>query len=292
MRLFCGLEAIASEHEPLASHTHFGLGGPARWVLRPRDESELATVLRRSRQAGLRVRVLGRGANLLVRDEGVPDVVVRLSAPHWGRIEFSDGAVTAGGGADMHRLVLETVRRGLSGLERMGGIPGTVGGCICMNAGGRDGEIGELVRSVRVMDASGCVRDLHRGELRFAYRRSSLAGQIVLAVELTVEPDDPTRIKRRLREVWKYKSASQPLKAHSAGCIFKNPPGMSAGRMIEQVGMKGRRVGGAEVSRTHANFIVAHAGSTSSDVLRLISRIQESVHERYDVLLELEVEVW
>jgi len=292
MRLFAGLEEITSENEPLAPHTTFRLGGPASRLVRPRSEAELAEVLRRARLAELPLRMLGGGANLLVREQGVPGVVVQLDAPAWKQVHFAEDGVRAGGGVNMARLVNEAARHGLAGLERMAGIPGSVGGCVRMNAGGRGGSIGELVRTVRVMDPSGQVSERTGRESDFGYRRSHLDGLLVLSVDLSLEPDDPQRVRRRRDEMWRYKQATQPLSEHSAGCIFRNPVGHSAGRLIEEAGLKGRRIGGAEVSRKHANFIVARTGGRTDDVLRLISVIQQTVNDRYDVCLDLEVEVW
>lgn len=292
MRWFAGLETIVSENERLAPHTSFRLGGPARWLVRPENETQLSTVLSRARNAGLCVRMLGRGANLLIRDHGVDAVVVQLSAPYWRHVEFSDDTVLARAGANVPGLVVQAVRRGLTGLERMAGIPGSVGGCVRMNAGGRAGCMADIVRRVRVMNPDGGVVELNRDEIDFDYRTARLGDRLVLSAALAVEPDDPTDTRQRCLDIWDFKRRTQPLGSNSAGCIFKNPPGKSAGQLIDAAGLKGERVGGAAVSDRHANFIVADHGATADDVLRLIERVQHRVHDMYAVDLGLEVELW
>jgi len=292
MQLLTDWARITSEEERLAPLTYFRLGGPARWLVRPESDEELAAVMQRAADAGVRTRLIGRGANLLVSDAGVPDMVIHLSAPHWRRCEFSDDGVIAGAGTNIARLASESVRRGMSGLERMAGIPGSVGGCVRMNAGGRGGSIGEILRRIRVMDRAGEIREFTRDELTIGYRKCELNDGIVLSAEFALQPEDPTETRARYDELWNYKRATQPLNAHSAGCIFRNPVGHAAGALIDRAGLKGAFVGGAQVSPQHANFIVAKDGARSQDVLDLIRRIQETIHDRYAVELELEVELW
>lgn len=289
---------------PLAPLTKYHLGGSAQWFVRPRSVQELATTISRCREAGVSVRVLGGGANLLVDDDGVDGVVVQLDGPSFSEIEWGVDAalgngiaeepvlVRAGAGVDMARLTLESVRRGLTGLECMAGIPGSVGGIIRMNAGGRWGEISQVVRDVLIIDASGRLRMLDRQEVGFSYRRTQLSGAIVCGATLRLMPDDPARVRQRYEEIWAVKKAAQPLAAHSAGCVFKNPPGDSAGRLIDAAGLKGRIIGTAEVSPAHANFIVAREGGRARDVLELIRVVRQAVAERFAVDLELEIEVW
>ncbi len=294
------LEAVLSQHEPLAAHTWFGLGGPARWMARPQDIEQLAELTRRCVRAGLPLRVLGQGANLLVGDDGVDGLVVRLDRPVFKRIEWpapegpqgEEVTVRAAAGADLGRLTLEAVRRGLAGLECMAGIPGTVGGAVRMNAGGRFGQISDVIRSVRVMHRDGRQGVVPREEAGFAYRRSGLGDVLILEAELALRRDDPRRLHERYRAVWEVKRRTQPLRENSAGCVFKNPPGHSAGALIDRAGLKGRKVGGACVAREHANFIVAREGATASDVLELIGQIRDEVSDRFGVDLELEIELW
>jgi UDP-N-acetylmuramate dehydrogenase len=267
-------------NEPLAPYTTFKIGGPADALVEPRDEDDLAAVFREARGAGLPVHVLGGGANLLVRDEGVRGAVVRLS----GFNRRSGDRVGAGCG--LPRIVKETVNEGLAGLEGLAGVPGTVGGAVRMNAGGRHGEIGSAVRSVDVMTPEGTFRRVPRAEAGFRYRGNGLGGNVVVAAEFDLRPDPAAR--ERYDAVLARKKEVQPLNRPSAGCTFKNPPGGHAGQIIDGCGLKGTRVGGARVSDRHANFIVNEGGATASDVFRLI----EIIRNRAPVPLELEVEVW
>jgi UDP-N-acetylmuramate dehydrogenase len=295
------LSEIITENEPLARHTYLRVGGPARWFARPRSIDDVRQLVRRCRQEGVEVRPLGLGANLLVGDDGVDGLVMRLSDPSfggadWGRPEGRNGdrpvCVTVAGGADVHRLTLDAVRNGLSGLERMAGIPGTAGGILRMNAGGQAGYIAELVRDVTVVDDQGELRTLNREEAGFRYRGSDLAGSIVCGATLVLEPGDPRPLRARFKEIWEMKKSTQPLADNSAGCMFKNPPGGSAGSMIDRAGLKDRRVGGARVSSKHANFIVTEEGATAADVLALVGVIRREVADRFGVELEMEVQAW
>jgi UDP-N-acetylmuramate dehydrogenase len=253
---------------------------------------ELKEALAECRARQLPFRILGGGANVLVADEGFDGAVIKLGGPEFKRVEFSGLALYAGGAVEMPALIHETVRRGMAGLERLGGIPGTVGGCVRMNAGGRFGDIGELVRRVRVVSADGTERWLSSERVGFGYRDTDLEGQIVVGAEFGLQQEDPAQIRQRLLEAWSYKRHSQPMGAHSAGCIFRNPPGDSAGRLIDRAGLKGLRCGTAHVSEQHANFIVADEGARAGDVIELIRRVRERVYERYEVRLELEIDVW
>jgi len=281
------------EHDvPLSPLTWFRLGGHARHMYRPADEEQLADAVGRAHDDGMDTRVLGGGANVLISDDGVDGLVIRLDDPVFRTVEFVGDRVIAGGGADLMRLTLDCARRGLAGLECMAGIPGTVGGAIRMNAGGRSGAIGEVVSTARLLTPEGRIERLTSEQLAFGYRRSAVGKRIVLAAELQLHEDDPRRVLARYNEILEPKKASQPLGQNSAGCIFKNPPGQSAGRLIDQAGMKGQCVGGASVSDRHANFIVTRQGAKTDDVLRLVDRIRHTVHNKFGVDLELEIDIW
>ncbi len=292
MNLPPGLNLRECKPVPLAGLTWFGLGGPAQRMFRPGTLDELVQVLEHCREARLPFRILGSGANVLVSDDGFDGAVIQLSDPEFTQIRLEGHVVFAGGAVDLPLLIRRTTGNGLAGLEVLGGIPGTVGGTIRMNAGGRFGEISNSVRRVRVVSADGNVEWLARQDVGFAYRHTDLGGRIVVEVEFDLQPEDPATIRKRLLEVWAYKKASQPLADHSAGCIFRNPPGDSAGRLIEQAGLKGLRCGRARVSDQHGNFIIADQGAAAADVIELIGRVRRAVFERYEVKLELEIDVW
>jgi UDP-N-acetylmuramate dehydrogenase len=283
---------ISKPNEPLASYTYFKLGGPAEVLVQPRSLEELATVVRRCGARRIPLRVLGGGCNVLVRDEGVPGVVLRLSAPVFTEVAVEGRRVRAGTGAALSALISQAARHALCGLEPLIGIPGTVGGALRNNAGDRSGEIGQYVHQVEVLDSAGTVQVRERDELRFAYRWSNLDDPVLLSAAFELEADAPDAIVKRMRRAWIQRKASQPLSFQAAGRIFKNPRGLSAAALIEQAGLAGTRVGGAEVSERHANFIVVEAGASARDVLRLIELIHSRVQERFHVELELEISVW
>jgi UDP-N-acetylmuramate dehydrogenase len=264
----------------LAPFTTMKVGGPAEHFVEPRDEDELSKVLRAARECEVPVRMLGSGANLLVRDEGVRGAVIKLT--HFNR---RDG-LHVQAGYNLARLVKDTAAEGRAGLECLAGVPATVGGAVRMNAGGRHGETADSIRYVDVMTPDGEIKRLKKAEIGFRYRGNELGANLVISAGFDLRPDDGVR--ERFDAIMGDKKKSQPLGSHNAGCMFKNPPGGSAGRIIDQCGLKGERVGGAHVSRKHANFIVSDGSATASDVLRLV----EVIRGRVPVPLELEVLVW
>jgi UDP-N-acetylmuramate dehydrogenase len=293
MSWYSGLEAICRTDVPLAEHTWYGLGGNVRWLLTPRSEDELALLLQRCQAAELSWRILGRGANVLVRDEGFDGVVIKLSEPCWDQVRFEGAMVHAAAGADLPRLVREAVDHGLVGLENLTGIPGTLGGAIRMNAGGHRGCISQYLRDVRLMTPDGRMAVHPAAELGFAYRSNNIGDRVILGATLELQPGDRDAAMARFREIWNEKYSTQPpVAARSAGCVFKNPPGRAAGQLIDQAGLKGTRRGGAEISPRHANFILAHPGARSADVLDLIALAQDRVRSATGIALELEIEVW
>lgn len=283
---------IVKANEPLAAHTLLKIGGPAEVLVEPRTMEELAAVVHRCVTRQLPLRVLGGGCNVLVHDEGVKGVVLRLAAPAFTQVTVQSKRVRAGCGATLGALISESTRHNLAGLETLVGTPGTVGGAIRHNAGDRSGEIGQYVRLVEVIDARGDLQTRDRDELRFTYRESTLDDPVFVAAEFELESDAPETIVKRLRKAWIQRQGSQPFSFQASGRIFKNPRGLSAAPLIEQAGLVGTRVGGAHVSDRHANFIVAEPGTSARDVLRLIDLIRSRVEERFHVELELEISVW
>jgi UDP-N-acetylmuramate dehydrogenase len=304
--LLADLNVRCEFNVPLAPLTWYGVGGPAAVIAHPANTQQLAAVAQRCHEAGVRTYVLGSGANLLVRDEGVPDgVVVRLDDPHWRDMKIDGNIVTVGAGYDLSKLVLETAKAGLGGLEALAGIPASVGGAIRMNAGGAYGEIGPTVRRLEVMSEGGQVFYRDRDDLVFTYRKSNIIARYILIAELELTPDDADQLMKQVKEVFLYKKTTQPLAEHSAGCAFKNPLAepeggstqrQSAGKLIDQAGLKGHRIGCAAVSDRHANFIYIDRESTATpradDVLALMDHVQATVREHHGVELEREVVVW
>ncbi len=290
---------------PIGPLTWFRLGGKARYLCRPRDAGDLALLVVRAGQEGVPLRVLGAGANVLVSDDGFDGVVVRLDSDAFRRVDVRGTQVEVGAGVELMPLVRGLCSRGLSGLECMAGIPATVGGAVRMNAGGTWGEFGDLVQRIRVLGADGLIETWSHDRIGFAYRDSKLGepgkgrgsspqafGRVVLSAVVQLIEDDPDRVRGRYEEILAGKRGSQPLAEHSAGCIFKNPEGVSAGALIDRAGLKGTHWGKACVSNEHANFIVAKRGATASDVLHLIDLIRERVRRVHGTELEVEIEIW
>ncbi|MCU0917618.1 MAG: UDP-N-acetylmuramate dehydrogenase [Planctomycetes bacterium] len=292
MSIFSGFEDIIEQNHPLAPHTWYRLGGPADYFIRPRSVKDLKEIVRRCNENHLRIHVLGFGSNLLVSDDGVRGAVIKFQGAEFGRTQFEGAKVTAWAGAELSKLVLDCVEKGLSGVEGLTGIPGSIGGAVRMNAGGTFGDIGSAVESVTLMDIHGNVHEKKKPELIFDYRAVNIRAKFILNAQLALTPADPERIMRTVKESWIYKKNSQPLSTRNCGCVFKNPPGAAAGALIDRAGLKGRQVGGAVVSEKHANFIVAKDGCTSRDILQLIEIIKEEVRARFEVELELELEIW
>ncbi|MBI3838073.1 MAG: UDP-N-acetylmuramate dehydrogenase [Planctomycetia bacterium] len=292
MSLVKDFEHIAKRAEPLAPHTWFHLGGPAEFFAEPNTVEELQALVRRCREQGTPIRLLGGGSNILVRDEGVAGLVVRLSAAPFSEITVARQTVSAGGGAKLGQAISTSVREGLAGLEALVGIPGTIGGALHGNAGSRGGDLGQWTCQATVMTRAGEIQERTRDELVFAYRESSLDELVILRAQFQLEQDDPEELTKRMQKQWIVKKASQPLGHQSAGCIFKNPRGMSAGMLIEQAGLKNTRMGQAEVSDRHANFIIAEQGASSQDVLKLIDLVRDRVLDRLGIELETEIEIW
>lgn len=291
------LPSSVREQVGLAGFTTFRIGGPARWLAEPGNRDELAEALAFAGRLGVGPLILGGGSNLLVADAGVETLVIRLGPDsEFARVrrDMADPAGwRVGAAAGLPGLVGETGRAGADGLAVLAGIPGTVGGAARMNAGGADGAIGQHIVSARVMDMDGNETSLPAAELGFVYRDSRLAGRIALDFTLRLPPNgEPAEIARRIGEYRARKARSQPLDLPSAGCVFKNPSGDSAGRLLDAAGCKGWRRGGAEVSQRHANFIVNRGGASAAEVVELIRTMRDAVEQRFGVVLEPEVRIW
>ena len=292
MNIFRGLEEIVETDYPLAKQTWYGLGGPADYFVKPKTTEQLKEVLRRCNENEIRIYVMGFGSNLLVSDDGLRAAVIKLGTDKFTQIEFDGQDVTAWAGAELSKLVLTCVEKGLSGIEALTGIPGSIGGAVRMNAGGNFGDLGAAVETVTLMDSEGSVFEKSKPELIFDYRRTNITAKFILNARLALNAADPEQIMRTVKEIWIYKKNNQPLNTKNSGCIFKNPRGVSAGALIDRADLKGLQIGGAVVSEKHANFIIAEKGCKSRDVTRLIEAVKQRVKEQFDVELELEIEIW
>ena len=300
--IFGDLDVQVELDAPIGTDSWFCAGGRADVLLRPTNPDTLAEIIRRCRRTETPFRILGEGANLLVADEGVGGIVLRLDAPAFRMIERNaDGEVDLvriGAGADLSRSLLDLSRSGLAGLETLMGIPASIGGAIRMNAGGRYGAIGDTVHAVACLDAHGETRVYPASELDFGYRRNNLIDPIVLWAVFKVSQEDPVVLRERIKEIAAYKKSTQPLADKSAGCMFRNPTDpdsgelVSAGKIIDQAGLKGLRVGTASVSEKHANFITIDRGGKANDAIALGDEIIKRVQDARGIELVREVVVW
>jgi UDP-N-acetylmuramate dehydrogenase len=287
------------KNEPLSRHTSFGIGGPADVLAYPADRDDLALLLKDIRRQGLRFFILGAGTNLLVRDGGFRGVVINLQ--HMNAIgierEFRSvggnyAVVTAEAGALLPKLHAFAMEKSLTGLEFTTGIPGTVGGAVCMNAGTALGEIGDIIESVTLVDTEGRLVARGREEMGFGYRTANIPdGNIVVEAKITLRHDDKEKIRLRVKDLQEKRKLSQPGGAPNAGSIFKNPYEESAGKLIELARLKGRRVGDAQISDKHANFILNVGKATARDVLDLMEIVKQAVLETNGVRLEPEIKI-
>jgi UDP-N-acetylmuramate dehydrogenase len=278
------------ENEPLARHTTMGVGGPAAVMAFPRSSEELRQTLRLRAELGVAHRVLGGGSNLVAVDEGLDELVVNTAEVRRVVIR-EDGEVTAEGGANLIFTVVRCCRAGFRGMESAVGIPGSIGGAAVMNAGAYGFSISDVLREIVVYDEAGERAEPPQG-WRFHYRGSSIPeGAVVARITLELRRDDPRALETETRELTLQRTKSQP-RGRNAGCVFKNPEGRPAGRILDELGLKGTRVGGAVVSARHANFVVNEGKATATDVLALLDLLKERVRRETGVDLELEVKVW
>ncbi|HWP45910.1 MAG TPA: UDP-N-acetylmuramate dehydrogenase [Candidatus Limnocylindrales bacterium] len=278
--------------EPLSKYTTFRIGGPAEWMVFPLDLQDVQTAVAYAHDQGMKIFVLGGGSNLLVADEGIPGVVLNLSKG-FNYAHFQDTLVIVGAGYSLPRLVTEAVKRGLTGLECATGVPGTVGGAVRMNAGTREAGIGDIIVQLKLLHNNGILKTLEQKDLKFQYRESNLpAESIILEVVLNLRKGNQKTLREDIHRRLISRKATQPLSYPNAGSIFKNPPGEYAGRLIEKVGLKGTRVGDAEISLLHGNFIVNKGSATAKDVMALIRMARQKVWKETGIKLELEVKLW
>lgn len=292
--------ALTLEHNaPIP--TWFGIGGRADRFCKPESIEDLKACL----EVDPDLKVLGDGANLLVDDDGVSNLVISLTSPAFTSVRRDGSTTIAGSGANLPKLITSSVREGLAGIEGLGGIPASIGGAAIMNAGGAFGQFCDAVARVHALDRQGQEITLDRKEIDFSYRHSGLEHLIITSVELNLTPADPAALRDQLKEVMAYKKSTQPMADKSAGCVFKNPTlthdlkdiaqkgsRVSAGMLIDRAGCKGSRIGGAEVSHGHANFITTNSHAKARDVIQLMDQVKRRVLDTFGVTLQPEVVIW
>jgi UDP-N-acetylmuramate dehydrogenase len=273
--------------------TTLGVGGQAEWLITPTNPSDLVQALRLCREHGVPWRVLGGGTNLLVDDGGVAGAVLAPRGVCFEYVTVAGQHVVAGAAVRLPQLLQQAGEWGLTGLEPLAGVPGTLGGAVVGNAGGRHGDTGSVTSAVVGYSAEGELCRREGDGLRFRYRETNLRDLVVTGVELSLRAAVKEQILARMAEIIEERRRSQPLDQRSAGCFFRNPPGgRSAGELIDRAGLKGARSGGAEVSAVHANYIVNRGGATSRDVLALAALVRDTVEKQFGVQLQLEVQLW
>lgn len=279
------------ENEPLARYTTWRIGGPARYLLLPADVEDITRGLDMARERGLPWVVLGLGSNVLVRDGGYPGIVIRMGKG-LDRFEMKGAIAIVGAGMATPILARRTAEAGFSGVERFIGIPGTVGGGIYMNAGCHGAEFADIVTEATVMDARGKVRIIPRKQISYKYRSSNLGEVVVLEAKLSLGEEAPAKLKELQAKLLRWRKAGTPFDQPCAGSTFKNPGGnKTAGMLIDEVGLKGFRLGGAQVSTQHGNYFVNTGTATAADVLKLIDHVRKTVAKKTGVELELEIKV-
>jgi UDP-N-acetylmuramate dehydrogenase len=283
---------ITTRNAPLAPFTHLKIGGPAEFLVQPRTVDELNAVLAACVKGGTKVRMLGGGYNLLVRDDPVLGAVIRLVAEPFTFIKRDGNRVVAGGGGQLFDVIAFAVKHGLGGLETLVGIRGTVGGSVRCNVGDRSGEISQTVRSVTVLTDAGKVQTRGREDLTFTEHQSDLDEPVILSVEFQLDADPPAAVLKRLKKAWIQRKATEPLSFQAGVRLFRNPPGQTAATLIDRAQMTKARFGGAELSERNSNYAVAHPGAKAEDIVRLAEEVRARVKERTGVSLERELHVW
>jgi len=292
MSLFSAIKGKVKTNILLSKYTTFKIGGKAKFFIEPLDAEDLRRVLKISRKNNLKIFIIGEGSNLLVSDEGVEGVVIKLDNQYFRKTKILDNYIYAGAGLKINQLLNLCIKNSFSGLEFLAGIPGSLGGALTMNAGTKDSFIGERIKEVEVMDYRGNIKRLNSKDIIFDYRYSDLDRFIILGALLKLKKANTEDILSRIKYFKDYRKLTQELSYPNAGCIFKNPKGFSAAKLIDLCGLKGKSIGGAQVSLRHANFIINRNNAKAVDVLKLIDYIRKKVKRRFNVDLELEIKLW
>lgn len=284
------MRGAVRERVVLAPYMHLRIGGPADWFLEPYAEDDVALAVRACRERDVPLRVLGGGSNVVIADEGVRGAVLHLQSLN--RVQRDGNRITAGAGVTMPSLLRAAKEAGLAGLEKLTGIPAMLGGAVAMNAGTRDGETFEHLVSLTLVDRDGNVVVLGRDRFRARYRDGGLGDAVVVQATFELTPDDPKAIFDRFSTSLKKRNATQPVSMRSVGCVFRNPEGDAAGRLIDASGCKTLRIGGIEVSPMHANYFINDGRGSAADFVALMGEVRARVRARFGVELEPEVKFW
>lgn len=284
-------EDIYLYNEPLSKHTTFRIGGPAKFWVEPRDIDELRDILKNVNSRDLKYRVIGNGSNILIRDNGVPWIVIRLS--NFKGMSIEGSTIKASSGVALNELVRSSVRNNLSGLEFLAGIPGTVGGAVKTNAGAYGKQISDILKEIEIIDKNGDIHTIPREKIIFKYRYSNISeATIILSAVFNVLVSSYKAVNNKIGKILEKRNTVFPLEFANAGSIFKNPEGITVGELIDEIGLKSTVRGRAMINNKHANIIVNLGGASSRDVLELITYVQTKVYQETGINLELEIELW
>jgi len=286
------LKVKVRQGAPLKNYTAFKIGGRARFFSQPEDIDDLKSLLSAAKAYAIPVFILGKGSNLLVADKGIDGLVLSFNAPFFRRVRVDKNSISASCGTALSGLISESRKHGLGGLEFLTGIPGAVGGALAMNAGAWGKSIGDLVEKATVMDYNGNIKTLKKDSLKFGYRASGLSKYIILEASFKLSSLDPLKARGIVARYIDLRRKAQDLSSASAGCVFKNPPGESAGRLIDLCGLKGKSIGEAYISKIHANFIINRGRATSEEVLKLMDLARSRVKKKFNLFLEPEIKIW
>ena len=277
-------------NEPMSRHTTFRIGGPADYFIMPGTAEELAQVIRLCREADMPFYIMGNGSNLLVGDKGYRGAVIQIFK-RMNEVRVQDDCIYAQAGALLSKIAAEALKAGLGGFEFASGIPGTLGGALMMNAGAYGGEMKQVLKSAEVLDIEGNVFSLPVEEMELGYRTSifSKRGYIVLGAEIVLQPGNPQEIRDKMEDLKERRVTKQPLEYGSAGSTFKRPEGYFAGKLIQEAGLRGFRVGDAQVSEKHCGFVINRGNATAAEVVRLMNEVTDRVEKNSGVRLEPEV---
>lgn len=278
-------------NEPLKKHTTYGIGGPAEFMVFPKSKNDLIQTIRYAKKINQPISILGSGSNILISDEGLKGIVISLKGS-LKKVIVKKKTMYAECGAMLGKIVKESVKNDLIGLENLNGVPGTLGGALIMNAGAWGGEISENLIRVELLDKNGKLKSLKKNEINFSYRKSSFnKNDILLSAEFLLKRADKAIINKNFVEAQTGRKSTQPLNKRSAGSLFKNPKGKSAGKLLDDAGLKGLSIGEAKISEKHANFFINEGNASSEDMLLLIKKAHKVVKDKFQINLELEVKL-
>lgn len=292
MNWWKNLKGKVRRNEPLSRHTTVKIGGPAKFFIEPKDIADLKLLLALVKRYKIALSVIGAGSNILANDRGLKGIVISLTSPAFKATDFKGTYCEVGAGVLLSQLLRYCQKRGLSGLEFLAGIPGTVAGALAMNAGAQGKNISDVILYVKVIDKKGTIKILDRKEAQFGYRTSGLTRYIIISALMKLTRRPKETITKRIKRHLAYRKLTQDYTHPSAGCIFKNPSGYSAGELIDSCGLKGKKIGGAGISRKHANFILNTGGAKARDVLKLMAFMRKEVRKTFRVNLAPEIKIW